>query len=89
MINEENPVPDTNNIIRPRYECCGLPSIQARDQSSDPTLVDPSSNDYHLHAASPAVNHGDGSIAPQTDFDGTLHSQYYIVDMGAYKFIYP
>jgi len=47
------------------------------DATTDPLFIDPTANDYHLQAASPAINTGDPS-AQYTDLDGTRG------DRGAY-----
>jgi nitrous oxidase accessory protein NosD len=79
---------DYNDISGQRYQYCGFPSIQAHSISQDPAFVDPTLSDYHLSASSPAINHGDGALAPLEDYDGNVRSQNYTVDMGAYEFVY-
>jgi len=44
------------------------------------TPLDPAAGNYHITAASPAVNQGNAAGAPATDFDGDLRN---IVDIGA------
>ncbi len=79
---------DYNDVYGQRYEYCGFPSIQEHSISQDPTFVDPTTGDYHLSAGSPAINQGDGALAPLIDYDGNVRSQNYSVDMGAYEFVY-
>jgi hypothetical protein len=86
--NEGNQRLDYNDVVGQRYQYCGFPDIQGYNLSIDPVFVNPTASDYHLLAGSPAINQGDGSIAPMDDFDGTKRSQNYTVDMGAYEFIY-
>ena len=86
--NEGKQVMDYNDVVGHRYQYCGFPDIQDHNLSINPVFVDPTAGDYHLLPGSPAINHGDGSFAPLTDYDGTKRSIYYQVDMGALEFVY-
>jgi parallel beta-helix repeat protein len=79
---------DYNDVSGQRYQYCGFPSIQAHSLSQDPAFVDPTLSDYQLSARSPAIDSGDGSIAPVMDYAGNVRSQNYTVDIGAYEFVY-
>jgi hypothetical protein len=52
---------------------------------ADPKFVDPANGDFHLQAASPAIDAGTPTGAPATDFDGHARSDGHI-DIGAYEF---
>jgi parallel beta-helix repeat protein len=56
--------------------------------SSDPLFMSPGSNDFHLQAASPAVNTGNNSAPnlPNTDFDGNPRLAG-TIDLGAYEVV--
>ncbi len=56
---------------------------------TDPLLVNPISNNYHLTANSPAIDHGDSSYIPlagETDIDTMSRRQNARVDIGADEF---
>ena len=86
--NNGNQEMDYNDVYGQRYQYCGFPSIQANNISQDPAFVDPTTSDYHILAGSPAINQGNGAVAPLVDYDGNVRSQNYTVDMGAYEFVY-
>ncbi len=86
--NNGNQDMDYNDVYGQRYQYCGFPSILAHSISQDPAFIDPTTGDYHISAGSPAINQGDGAVAPLVDYDGNLRSQNYTVDMGAYEFVY-
>jgi parallel beta-helix repeat protein len=77
-----------NDVVGQRYQYCGFPDLQAHNISQDPHFISPSTGDFHLSAASPAINQGDASSAPSLDYDDIQRRQYYNVDMGALEFIY-
>ncbi|MHB8643370.1 MAG: choice-of-anchor Q domain-containing protein [Gaiellaceae bacterium] len=52
---------------------------------ADPKFVDPANGDFHLQAASPAIDAGTSTGAPATDLDGHPRSDGH-VDIGAYEF---
>ena len=52
----------------------------------DPLLADPSSGDYHLQLASPAIDAANPGAAATPDFDGTSRPQGTRSDMGAFEF---
>ena len=53
----------------------------------DPLLVDPVTNrDFHLQAASPAINAGTNAFAPADDFDGVIRPVGATVDIGPYEY---
>jgi hypothetical protein len=56
--------------------------------SADPIFVNPSAGDFHLQAASPAMNAGTNSAPnlPVTDKDGRPRIIDGVVDMGAFEF---
>ncbi len=86
--NEGNQMLDFNDVVGQRYQYCGFPDILGHSLSIDPVFVDPTASDYHLLAGSPAINHGEATVAPVTDYDGTLRTLYYQADMGALEFVY-
>ena len=52
-----------------------------------PLLVDPvTSRDFHLQAASPAINAGTNQFAPSDDFDGVARPVGKTVDIGPYEY---
>ena len=52
-----------------------------------PLLVDPvTSRDFHLQAASPAINAGTNEFAPSDDFDGVARPVGETVDIGPYEY---
>ena len=57
--------------------------------SVDPLFMSPANNDFHLQAASPAVNAGNNSAAslPSTDFDGNPRIAGAAVDLGVYEVV--
>ena len=61
-------------------------AYQAVDnQQLDPLFVDADSFDFHLKAASPAIDAGIADRAPETDFAGTSRPKGEKVDIGAYE----
>jgi hypothetical protein len=52
--------------------------------AANPNFVNYSANDFHLAATSPAINSGNATYAPTTDYDGNPRSA---PDRGAYEFI--
>jgi hypothetical protein len=56
--------------------------------SSDPLFMSPANNDFHLQAASPAINTGNNSAPnlPSTDFDGNPRLAG-TIDLGAYEVV--
>lgn len=52
---------------------------------ADPLFVGAAAHDYHLLAASPAIDHGNRALAPTADADGLLRPQGAGVDLGAYE----
>ena len=52
---------------------------------ADPLFVDPAGGDYHVQAASPAVNTGTSTRAPSRSFTGTRRPQAAGFDRGAYE----
>ena len=52
-------------------------------------FVNPSAEDYHLSALSPAVNGGSADHAPPTDIEGTTRPQAGTVDAGAFERVAP
>lgn len=57
--------------------------------SVDPLFMSLENNDFHLQAASPAINGGNSSAAslPNTDFDGNPRIAGAAVDLGAYEVV--
>lgn len=61
--------------------------------SANPLFLNPSASDFHLTAASPAIDAGNNSAwyLPQKDFDGNPRQQdfsgknYPVIDLGAYE----
>ncbi len=60
------------------------------DKKADPLFVNPSSDppvaDFHLKAASPAIDAGTSAGAPATDFDGNPRPSGGSIDIGAYEY---
>lgn len=54
--------------------------------SEDPLFVSPDDLDFHLLLGSPAIDAGDTSEAPDTDYDGAPRPAGTAADMGAYEF---
>jgi hypothetical protein len=54
--------------------------------NADPQFRSPGAGDYHLEAASPAVDAGTNVGAPPLDLDGLPRPYNGIVDMGAYEY---
>jgi uncharacterized delta-60 repeat protein len=78
-----------NNCVfgNTRTNYSGL-SAGTQDLSADPQFVSAILGNYHLSAASPAVNAGDNSVvlASWNDLDGLLRVQSGRVDLGAFEF---
>jgi hypothetical protein len=55
-------------------------------QEADPLLADAAGADFHLTAASPAIDNGSATAAPGDDFEGTERPQGSGWDIGAYEF---
>jgi len=82
-----------NNIV---YRIGGIPSIidslpaacvaSNNRLTVDPLLVNPTALDFHLQAASPAVDTGSPSLAPTTDHDGAARPQSATYDVGAFEY---
>jgi len=63
----------------------------------DPEFVDTTSDDYHLQPSSPCIDAADGTVAPETDFDGAERYDHPDVantglgppwvDMGSFEFV--
>ena len=54
--------------------------------TDDPRLVDPAARDFHLQAASPAIDAGTNEFAPPDDFDGVVRPVGTTVDIGPYEY---
>ncbi|WP_210330438.1 thrombospondin type 3 repeat-containing protein [Aliikangiella sp. G2MR2-5] len=52
----------------------------------DPELFDPENGDLRPIPSSSAVNAGDNSESPETDFNGTIRPQELYADIGAYEY---
>jgi hypothetical protein len=52
----------------------------------DPLLIDPSNNDFHLQASSPAIDSGETRAEVSSDLEGTPRPQGAGYDIGAYEF---
>ena len=65
-----------------------LVAVNASDNlEGAPLLVDPvTSRDFHLQAASPAINAGTNQFAPSDDFDGVARPVGKTVDIGPYEY---
>jgi len=66
-----------------------FPSAQpvgATNVSMNPMLKNVAADDYHLVAASPAVDHGNPASTNNIDFDGVMRPQGSQRDSGAYEF---
>jgi Right handed beta helix region len=60
----------------------------AGNLSANPLFVNAAAGNYRLSGGSPAINAGTNAGAPATDKDGTLRPQAFVVDIGAYEFIF-
>jgi len=81
----------TNNLVwsvpDARYIGTGL--TYTNDVNADPQFVNyqnDGSGDYHLGAASAAIDAGTSQNAPSIDFEGTVRPQGNAPDIGAYEF---
>lgn len=52
---------------------------------ADPLFVGAATHDFHLQAASPAIDRGNPALAPSADADGLLRPQGAGVDLGAFE----
>jgi hypothetical protein len=59
--------------------------VAADNVTANPLFKDYQNSNYHLTAGSLAIGHGDASLQPRIDFDGTLRSAR-SADIGAYVF---
>lgn len=71
----------TNSVIFPNSQPVGATNV-----SSNPMLKNVASDDYHLLATSPAIDHGNPASTNPTDFDGVARPQGAQRDSGAYEF---
>ncbi len=55
----------------------------ASNLNTDPAFVDATSGDFHVTSGSPAVDHGDETMAPETDIDGDPRPSGTAPDLGA------
>lgn len=78
IYNEGNPPIVTYSIIEGGYEGTG-------NLDADPRFVDAENDDVHLGAGSAAIDVGDDSVCPETDFDGVERPVGLACDMGAYE----
>ncbi|MDA3838194.1 MAG: hypothetical protein PF574_04335 [Candidatus Delongbacteria bacterium] len=57
--------------------------------TTDPQLLDPSNNDYHISGDSPCINMGNNSYNTQPyDLQGEIRIQDLIIDIGAYEWTF-
>ena len=75
---------DSNTIL----QLAGWQAATGQDAASsvaDPMFVSPGADDYHVQAASPAVDKGTATEAPASDLEGTARPQGAAFDIGAYE----
>jgi hypothetical protein len=73
----------SNNLF---FGAGAVPAVSTASIGSDPLLVDPAHDDFHLTAASPAVGKGI-MVAASSDFDGNARSQGGSWDIGAFELV--
>jgi hypothetical protein len=73
----------TNNLL---FGATGAAAFLTGTITQDPMLVAPTTFDFHLKPASPAVDHGTTTTAT-TDIDGNTRPQGSAYDIGAYELV--
>lgn len=78
-----------NLVFRNKTQWAMLTSRHSGDINADPLFVNylkAGGGNYHLTAASPAVDSGTTTLAPSMDFDGVARPQGKGIDIGAYEY---
>ena len=66
---------------------CAAVSLTNNRTFTEPRLASPEKLDFHLTAASPAINQADASVSPKMDQEGKARPQGDGFDMGAFEFV--
>jgi parallel beta-helix repeat protein len=78
---------DYNDVYGNGNDYCSSFAVPGvHDINADPQFLNPSKADYRLSPGSPAINSGNNTYAPPTDFEGVPRPQGLIADMGAYEY---
>ncbi len=88
----QNEVTVRNNILSPGVGmfCDAVPEgyvVEDNLFDTDPLFVNPSENDFHLNANSPAIDNGQALSAPVVDIEGNVRPQGSGFDIGAYEHV--
>ncbi|MCH7588961.1 MAG: right-handed parallel beta-helix repeat-containing protein [Chloroflexi bacterium] len=88
----QNDVTVRNNLLSPGVGmfCDAVPDGYVLEDNlfdTDPLFVNPSGNDFHLSANSPAIDNGRALSAPVVDIDGNARPQGLSFDIGAYEYV--
>jgi hypothetical protein len=87
-----NDVTVKNNLLSPGVGmfCDAVPEGYVLEDNlfdTDPLFVNPSGNNFHLKANSPAIDNGRTLSAPVVDIEGNVRPQGPGFDIGAYEFV--
>ncbi len=77
-----------NNVTTGAVTLASIPSgvtAAGNQDNVDASLVSPTTDDFHLQASSPAIDHGLSISAVTTDIEGTTRPQGPAFDVGAYE----
>jgi len=80
-----------NNLTYPGTTSANTPpsgiTFSGNIDNTDPKLVNPTANDFHLQSNSPAINAGVSISSVTDDYDGVTRPQACCWDIGAYEYV--